>query len=269
MDFMTRIKLNFLRYLTIEIPSAIIPALEIDYKSDPDWINGAICILLISLCIMGIRQLPKFKSLIIGYLGGSFMILMFWPNVWIGIRFMLPLTPILVILVAFGLTHLLQLSLQVFKIKSNYTAFLLLPFLLLNFQEFTTDENPYGGSYPMGRLSMEAKGSYAPSWQNYFKIADYAKKNLKDTDIIACRKPQLFHIKSDRFTTLYPYLTDHQEAIKTLEDKNISYVVVDALGYSSTSKYLVPLIQNNPYMFRQVLHLENPDTYLFQFLLTR
>ncbi len=143
----------------------------------------------------------------------------------------------------------------------------MLPFIFLFVKPFKPNltDNNWKAS-PLTRLDNESRRKNSPKWENYYKIAEYAKEHLPSTAIIACRKPQLFHIASDRFTCNYPYLDDDKKLLENLKQKNVKYIVVDQLGYSSTTNYLAPAINKNPYRFRKILEVKNPSTYLFEFL---
>jgi hypothetical protein len=108
MDFAARFGDNFLRYVSKEIPIALFTFLDINYKLDAPpsaYINGG-CLILLGL--WGVYILPKYRSLIIGYLGGSFFILLLWPKVWYGARFVLPLIPIMIFLVVSSASWILE-----------------------------------------------------------------------------------------------------------------------------------------------------------------
>lgn len=54
-----------------------------------------------------------------------------------------------------------------------------------------------------------------------------------------------------------------------LKKRKAKYLVVEQLGFSSSNQYLAPIINDRRYnsYFKPILHLENPDTYLFELLL--
>jgi len=264
-DFITRIGKNLYRYTSKEIPSAMVPFREVHYKTDSLPMDWGIGIIAIALILFGIYKLPRYRTLFFGYIAGTFPILMLWPDVWNSPRFLLPLIPLMIFLAIYALTNLMNTLLAYVKLNSWVTPIFLLPFLTYYIQDFVPTRDINRQSYPITRLKVQADNGRMAKWNNYFKIAEYCKKNLKESDIIACRKPQLFHIYADRFTTFYPFEADDKKLINNLKKKDAHYVVVDQLGFSSTGKYLVPAINKNKQYFKQVLHLKNPDTYLFEF----
>ena len=53
--------------------------------------------------------------------------------------------------------------------------------------------------------------------------------------------------------------------IEKLHEKEVTHVVLDQLGYSSTSRYLYPAIKKYPGKFKVIHQLKNPDTYIMKF----
>ena len=49
-----------------------------------------------------------------------------------------------------------------------------------------------------------------------------------------------------------------------LVKQSVDFVVVDQLGYSSTLRYLIPAINQNPTFFKKAIQYENPSTFLFK-----
>lgn len=267
-DFLLRIQTNFVRYLNYEIPSSLLPFIEVNYKATPTWHNWLLGGALLLLMIIGISKLRSYRFLILGYLGGTFVVLLLWPEVWFGIRFLLPLLPFMLLLLILGLSTLLSALFNLSRLApyAPYISLLVLPLLLLYTSSYERSPDKNVNSYPLTRLKVEANYIYPHNWQRYFDMAKYAKDNLPKSAIIACRKPELFHIFSDRFTCKYPFEEDQQKLLDGLKDRQVKYVVVDQLGFSSTNRYLVPAINNNKNRFRRQLILENPTTYLLEFL---
>ncbi len=50
-----------------------------------------------------------------------------------------------------------------------------------------------------------------------------------------------------------------------MTDKDVDYVILEKLGYSSTNRCLFPAIKRYPEKFKIVKHLKDPDTYLIKF----
>ncbi len=74
----------------------------------------------------------------------------------------------------------------------------------------------------------------------------------------------IFNLFSLRPTCLYLFSEDNAKVIVDMVNKGVDYIVVDQLGFSTTPKFLIPAIFQNPDFFEVVLRLRNPDTFLFR-----
>lgn len=248
-DYLSRIGHNVTRYLTKEIPQATVSITKPNYRqaaSVSQWVYGIAFFMLI---IFGVLNLKKYKLLILTYLAGTLTILSLWPDVWVGTRFLLPTVPFLLIGLVNGLQEILSRITPLPIIKYVIWLPILISILLVpNIKKLRHDAN------------TEPK----PAWANYYNLAKWVEENLETSAIIACRKPAMFYLYSNCYTVNYKYTEDEQDLINDLYNKQVDYVVMEQLGYSSTSRYLYPVIQNNPKRFELVQELNNPDTYLFR-----
>ena len=83
--------------------------------------------------------------------------------------------------------------------------------------------------------------------------------------MVSCRKGQLFYLYGNRWVTGFKNTLDKEELIDRLVEKEVTHVVLDQLGYSSTSRYLYPAIKKYPGKFKVIHQLKNPDTYIMKF----
>jgi hypothetical protein len=247
--FIERIQHNFVRYISVDIPSGVL-SLEANFEKAPMsfWILG---ILIIALVLWGIFKLKDFRLMFLGYIGGTLAILLIWPDIWGGIRFILPLIPIAIFLALLGIKELVALA-----IGDKNTAMLPYAFLLLGLLYVK----------PISALEDQAAQAMPANYTNYFELAKWAKANTPKDAIFSARKPDMFMYYNGNRTCIgdKPSLDD-KEVMQFFRDNKVDYVVVEQLGFASTSKYLVPAVQKNPDKFELVLQLPNPDTYLFRF----
>ncbi|MGB3180668.1 MAG: hypothetical protein WBB45_04725 [Cyclobacteriaceae bacterium] len=251
-DFTDRILNNFSRYITTEIPESIFPSLVVNYRAEVGiggWLLG---IIIAAIIIYGLFSIPRLKWFTVAYVFFTMGILMLWPHVWVGTRFMLPLVPFLLLAGLFGLHKLILLGMKSQKMKPSFSPLFFLVFAMFLF----------GG---IGQLHDKAEADYPPAWHNYFEIAKSVKQNAPGSQVI-CRKPTLFHIFSGSPTSNFKKTTNNAELIEDFTQKKVDFVVVDNLGYSDTYNYLYPAVQNNPQHFQVAARLENPDTYLLRFI---
>ena len=256
-DWFTRISNNLQRYITREIPNGCFGFISVNYK-DPivysEWIIGLLILIVIAY---GIYKLTNYRLLVSGYLLGTFGILIVWPDVWIGIRFLLPVIPILLFLLFYGLFEAGKWLLSLVNIKNHTLIQAGLPFcFLFSIPLFKP---------PIEILHNNVKKSYPNEYKNYFEIADWAKQNTEKDAVICCRKGNLFYLFSNRYVIGYQNTLDREEQVKFLKSKGTDYVVLEQLGFASTGRYLFPVIQRYPEKFKVLKHVKEPDTYIMKF----
>jgi hypothetical protein len=221
-----------------------------------EWILG---FLLVILIVFGIYKLTKFRVFIALYILAFFAILLMWPSVWYGTRFVLPLLPLLLFLAIFGLIEIVKWICVKISFKHSKITVPIVVILSLFVWSF------FYGSAAISKLQESATYVYSDNYKNYFALADWVKENASDSSITAVRKEGLFYLFSKKYVTNFQRTPDREAQIEYLKEKKVNYVVVDQLGYSSTSNYLVPAIDRYPNKFKTVKFLPNPNTYLMKF----
>ncbi|MEM6361198.1 MAG: phospholipid carrier-dependent glycosyltransferase [Bacteroidota bacterium] len=248
-DFIDRFFENFSRYVTKELPDAVFPVFEPNYGQEAtggQWLAG---FLLLAIMIFGIIKLKDHRWLVVGYLLGTFAILMLWPQVWIGVRFIVAIVPFLILLLINGLFHAVKLVAK--KSSEKVVSGTLMTFFLL-FQFSAISD-----------IHNQAKEKYSAGWKNYFEIAEWLDNNVKEETVVACGKPSLFFLHANKYTLRYKF-ANPDELLTHLEERQVDYVVIDQV-YGNTLRYLLPAVRQYPERFQQVHHLPNPDTYLLKF----
>jgi hypothetical protein len=227
-------------------------------KVDVTTTDYIISLILLILMAIGLARLKDYKILIGLYLAGTFAILFLWPEAWFGIRFMLPVVPILIMLALHGVVQIPEYLSVLLKKKPPWILAIILPFIMF----FTF----YGKlDKRVDELETRAKGVYISKFKNYFDIASWSNKNLPKDAIVACRKGQLFYLYGNRWISGFRNTLDKEELIKILHDRGVTHVVLDQLGYASTSRYLYPAIKRYPAKFKVIHQLKKPDTYIMEF----
>lgn len=259
-DLLERIWLNLERYITKEIPSGVLQTTEIVYVEGATIEQWSLGLFLISIALFGLFRLQKAKVFIALYMLAFFGLLILWPHVWYGTRFLVPLIPLILFLAVFGISEFLKIvKLKFFRKLQQYIPSVLFILLLLVW-------SCCYGYYSINKLRDNAEGVYSNNYQNYFDLAEWVNKNTPENSITCARKDGLFYLFSRKHVTGYKNTDDREAQIEFLKRKNVDYVVVEQLGYSSTSKYLVPAIDRYPNKFKVIKELKHPNTYLMKFL---
>lgn len=229
----------------------LFPFLHIDYQVPAgagDWLYGLI---VVAVVFWGCWQLGRWRWLFISYIAFNVGIFMLWHG-GNGSRYVVPVIPFIYAGFYFGLFSLLRLLVK------QPAALQKLPYLFLILGLFMIPSLKEAGEI--------AKQPYMPAYENYFQIARAVEKSAERGAVVCCRKPELFlHFAPSAYICRYTYSLDDKAVIKGLVDSKVNYVVLEQLGYSSTGRYLVPAINKHQGLFEMVLHLKNPDTYLFRF----
>lgn len=255
MDWLTRIWENLERYITREVPNGIfrfVRQTNFDTPSFSEWVGGLFILLLIGY---GLYKTPKYRKVMLYYMLATGGILLLWPQVWFGVRFILPLIPILLLYGFQGVYQGLALIGNLLGRKKaipGWTVLLLLVFT----RAYAT---------PIKNLHQDSKLPISAIYKHYYSIAAWVRENTSPESVVVCRKQSLFYVHADRFVAGFPRSEDHAAILQDFIDKGVDYVVVDAMGYSDVAQYLVPTIQENPHYFQIRIALENPNSYLLQF----
>lgn len=267
-SMVVRVGDNLNRYVSKEIPSSMVPSILVNYKEPAGSGSWMLGFFFIALTLYGWWRLPRYKWLVAGYFIATFGILMLWPKQWFGTRFMMSLIPFMTMLVLYALYDLLTILLKNINKSWAFPGLLFLPLILLYLkplQEAPAD-NQNWQSYPLNRLHYTGILDYQPNWKNYFALAKWAKENTSKEAVIACRKPELFHLYADRYTCYFPFEKDLDKFIDGLKKEKVTHVVVDQLGFRQTGDYLVTALNARPHHFKVLQQLADPDSWLLEFI---
>ncbi|EAY31516.1 membrane protein, putative [Microscilla marina ATCC 23134] len=259
-DWFARFWVNLIRYISREIPSGLLNITNIDYKVPSSHTELLLGLAILALIIVGTYAMFKKHPVIPFYILGTAGILLLWPSVWFGVRFLLPLIPLLFFMMVNGMITLYNLVAQKYWHTRITTpiAILLVVVGLFSMKIYASD--------PLHKLKQASQNPYPPNYNNYLALAKWVKKNTPDSVLVTCRKEQLFYVFADRTVTRFKSTTNEEEQLAFLKAKGVDYVVLDQLGFSDTRRYLLPTINKYPRKFKLVVQAKKPDTYLFKFL---
>lgn len=246
--FIERVQNNFIRYVSIDIPTSIFGLERVADKTPFSyWVAG---IAIITIMLYAIYRLCDFKLFFLGYIIAVFAILLIWPDVFGGLRFIEVLLPVFVFLLVVGVTDIFKRVFQ--KISLSFSPYWLLLLIFYFYPHMETLKNTLLQPIPQNYI-------------NYFELGKWAKENTPKDAIFSARKPDIFIYYSDRLTIGdKPSLSD-TVVMDFFRENGVDYVVLEQLGFVSTPRYLYPAIQKNAEKFAITRQLPNPDTYLLKF----
>lgn len=277
-DWLARLGGNIQRYTFHEVPGGMLPWTgRISGSLQPtaeEWMWPA---LLFPLMVFGLARMRKDRLLLALLLAASLSLLMCWPPVWSGVRFLLPLVPFLVFLACHGAYALAGLLAARARLPAWCAWAITAPVLLLcalHLWKHVLLEGPAMDRTHVRELAgqrtvvldRERKVCFAPcvlaleadrnnpypaGYKEYFAVAARVGKTLPggDSTVVCCRKPALFHLFAHCLATSFPKTADPDSMVAFLRERRVTHVVVDQLGYADVDRYLVPVIEHDPLKF--------------------
>lgn len=258
-DLIGRACINLERYIFTELPAALLYTKDILYTNlsynTTDYLIG---IALAGVLIIGIFRIYKLMPVVVFYAIAYFLILLVWPSVWYGTRFVVPMVPILILFMVQGVYQYIQRLIRLLISNKTLKASAFVSILLMCWMIL------YGfGS--LQHLNETSQREIPPNYINFYKIAEWTKTNLKSDDLIYTNKERIFHLHSNRKVLKIKKIAEQEQHLKYLIENHVDYVVLEQLGFSSTNRYLKPLIAHYPEKFSEAFKLKEPDTYLLKF----
>jgi len=252
-EFVTlRMRANVVKYSTVEIGCGIcadvLPGDETPL-SPGKWKGLSILSTLLVVAGLANRLIRKrgvLEIYALFYLG----ICLAWPDVWASLRFLLPVLPFLFV---FLFDALRTGALRLFSARSAWVVPAVAA-ALLSIPALHAD-----------KVLAQRPRIYASNWANYFRAADWVKANTPETAIVACRKPYLFYLRSQRRSESYLWSFDPDKVFQQFLDHGVEYVVVSQLS-GTERKYLIPTMNKYAGRTEVIKQFPNPETFVVRLI---
>ena len=231
------------------VPNSIFPFQNIDYNMPASSEMWAMGIGLIIVIVIGYCQLKEYKWIFIFYSIFTFGIISIFSTPS-GNRYITCILPIFTMGLGLGIFTIITFLCKKLQVSNKFIPYLLIILALPAIK-------------PIQQLKAMNSQQFPANYSNFFQMGSIIRDQLPASTKIASRKPSLLYMYSRTAVCGYPYTSDTKAFIEGLLRSKAEYVILDQLGYSSTSLYLLPAIQAHPDVFKAVGHLPNPDTYLF------
>jgi hypothetical protein len=252
-DFVQRMLENTTKYISIHMPVLLTGS------------TGAM-MLLVSLLVAGlagygwllrIRRARVADLFLPLYMG----LILIWPSIWSGERFLLPVLPVLLFYAGEALFRILRRRAprHDFAMAAGAVALLILlavPGLVRAIQTGFECTSRYlaGERYP-------CLGS--PYYDDFFELSELSGRILPLDAVVLNRKPRLFHVLSDGLKSVnYPMSEDPESFFATADSAGARYVLFDRLDAVSEI-YLLPLLTQRPAAFCLMLIRQETSTAIF------
>jgi hypothetical protein len=237
-DLVARFVENVQRYVTVHAPILLFG------RATPVPVFGVLAVLAAGVYgwVVRLRRARVAELFLPLYLG----LILLWPAVWSGERFLLPVLGLLVGYAADGFTRVARAfapraaerlalgALGIFLVVNT-------PALARHVQtgQACQDEYRAGNPYPC---------TIAPS-REFFAMAEWAGTALPPNAVVLSRKPRLFHVMSGGLKSRnYPMDPTAPALLAAADSAGARYVVFDRLG-GLAQRYLAPALLQRPDAF--------------------
>ncbi len=251
-DFISRFFDNVRMLLFNAVPCSVTPFFNLNpdapHYSFGIYVIGAI---MVGIMLFGCWHMGKLRWVMIGYFAASIALIASFSSPS-GNRYLTGLLPLLTLTLFIGLWKGLSLLVQLKWKEKSFPALILGLLILFAIPGLKAEH-------------QQAQMKYPVPYRQFFQAAKDLKKIAPKGAVVASRKPQMFWLYSGLPGRVYKFSLEPQEVIQHLIDNNVDYVILDALGYSSTYRYLLPAVQAYPYYFPVIKHYEASHTYVLEF----
>lgn len=179
----------------------------------------------------------------------SLLLLCLWPAIWAGSRFLVPITPLLLLVWWSGWRLPDEIGLR--GSWDTVRTVLLVLLLLLGVRNLV--------------FYAQETRAYPPEWENYFSSLAWLRENTPRDAVIIDRKPGLAEFSAGRKAQGFPRETDPSRMIESFRRSGATHVVLAALPYDDIERYLRPAIEKRRSFFRLVHQTSQPVTYVLEF----
>ena len=254
-EMWTKMLKNFDETVIKGFKEGLFPFLQIDYGTDSSFVAIVVGLLLLSVVFYGAWRIKPLRWYLLAFLLANIGLFMLWHG-GNGIRYVVPVLPVIFLCFYVGIYALLELLAKYISKQKAWLKYIPFVFLLIILKMVT----------PLKMQAEMAKMPYPSAYKNYFSVAEKVNgKNFRGS-VVCCRKPDLFAFYAPNvYATNYKYTQNTYELIVDLVKKNVDYVVLEQLGFSSTARYLYPAIVDHAELFSVVYQRRNPDTFLLEF----
>ena len=229
-DFLERVIENDRRYIGIHLP-ALLLGLEGRLLLP---LSGAVLILAAVGWGARLRR-PGVPELFLPLYVG---LLLSWPHVWSGERFLLPVLPLILSYAGIGLSRACHRFVpRLSRVAGPAGALLVLAAAAPGVHAKVVTG--------IACTRLFAEGERYPcvgaDWRDYFELAEWSRRALPDGAVVLSRKPRLFYLLSGHPGRVYPFSEDPDTFFAAARDAGARYVVLDHLDQLSPL-YLVPAL---------------------------
>ena len=257
-----RVRYNAVEYFRQILPLSILP---IPYRStySPFSVQQVllpwpIAMALVGLLFGGILRGMWRKDVVAWSVLASLLLVLLWPPIWAGNRFLVPLVPLCFLLIAQGAHALAEIPVLRRSLRASLrrgAAFALVAFLLLV------------SVVSIAKYGAETK-QYPPEWKDYFDAVEWIRAHTAEDAIVIDRKAIFVEWIARRESRSFPREPDVEKMLDFLRESGAEYIVYPSLPYDDIQRFLVPAVASlSDYLTVEATfgEADEPTAFLFRF----
>jgi hypothetical protein len=250
-SLLTRLHQNGARYFFYERPRALVPVV---YQSTytprygprlpvPWFLALPLLALLLAGGVRAARRLPLTATVTLGSIG----LCLLWPPIWAGVRFLVPILPLMTLFLVLGVGEAARRLPRAGERAARRAIAVTLGVLLVL------------GGINLYRYVRETR-EYPPPWGVYFEAVAWAKGHLPAGSLVIDRKPGIFTFVSGLPAVTFPREADPDRMLQFFRERGARYVHVSTIPYDDLPRFLYPAVMRRPTYFEPVCGWMYPDS---------
>jgi hypothetical protein len=248
-----RLAENARKYFLELVPTTAFPALygstyspvELQKAFFPIWLAIPVMIPFAAGCARGLGRRDPVPWWVLATLG----LLCLWPSIWTSIRFLAPLSPLLLTLWWDGWRWPEERGLDGPWRKIRGGVLVVLVLLGIRNLVFYTIETR----------------RYPPPWERYFSSLEWIREHTARDAVVVDRKVGFVEYVAQRKGVAFPREADLGRFLESLRKEGATHVILSALPYDDIGRFLQPAISRGRPYFRIVHATPEPRTYVLEF----
>jgi hypothetical protein len=253
-ELVTRIGENVRRYVTVHLPMLLVGATS----PVPVALGATVTGLAIFGWVRRARRAGVAELMLPLYIG----LILIWPHVWSGERFLLPALPLILCYAGDAFVRLVRyadarVTAAAAAAVTGGIALLALPALGAAIERGTVCTAAYRAG--------ERYACLPPEWLDFYAAAEWATERLPDDAVVLSRKPSLFFLASGIPGDYFPLSAEPDELFLAARDGGARYLVFDHVDGLS-QLYVAPVLLRRPDAFCVLMYAGASGTVLFGIL---
>jgi hypothetical protein len=252
-EFLARVGRNSVRYAFTTLPDVVVPAGSVPVLRE---VLGAA---LTGLVALGLWLRLKRPTVLELYAVAAGLVLLAWPEVWSGDRFLLPLLPLVMLYLWTGLKKLAE------RVRRPMAAKIAVGLLIGTNLVFVGLGTPRRVNANLAWLRGDHAAGYEPDWRSYFAAVYWLACNSRPADVVLARKPEYVYLLARRRSACYPFTNDRAAVLASVQQAD--WVVFDNFRWTRTTQYFLnPVLQDHPELFQTAHVTAWPQFYVLKVL---